>query len=40
VHTLRRLGYAGVITVEHEPEAFDPSEDIRAMRGQLERWLA
>jgi sugar phosphate isomerase/epimerase len=36
VRTLRRLGYAGAIAVEHEPETFDPTEDIRAMR----EWLA
>jgi sugar phosphate isomerase/epimerase len=39
VRTLQRLGYDGAITVEHEPETFDPSEDIRAMRTQLEGWL-
>jgi hypothetical protein len=33
---LQRLGYAGAIAVEHEPETFDPTEDIRAMR----EWLA
>jgi L-ribulose-5-phosphate 3-epimerase len=40
VRTLQHLGYDGHITVEHEPETFDPSEDIRAMRTQLEGWLA
>jgi sugar phosphate isomerase/epimerase len=36
VRTLERLGYTGVIAIEHEPETFDPSDDIRAMR----EWLA
>ncbi len=39
VRALQRLGYAGVLTVEHEPEYCDPSEDCRAMRAQLESWL-
>jgi sugar phosphate isomerase/epimerase len=40
VRTLRRLGYAGAIAVEHEPETFDPTEEIRTMRAELEAWLA
>jgi sugar phosphate isomerase/epimerase len=40
VETLRTLGYAGAVAVEHEPETFDPSEDVRAMRTQFEEWLA
>jgi len=40
VQTLRRLRYGGAIAVEHEPETFDPTDDIRAMREQLEAWLA
>jgi L-ribulose-5-phosphate 3-epimerase len=40
VRALQRLGYAGAVTVEHEPEDHDPSAEIRAMREQLERWLA
>jgi sugar phosphate isomerase/epimerase len=39
VHTLQRVGYEGAITVEHEPETADPSEDCRAMKGELEDWL-
>jgi sugar phosphate isomerase/epimerase len=39
VRALRRIGYAGAISVEHEPETYDPSEDARAMRAQLEGWL-
>jgi sugar phosphate isomerase/epimerase len=39
VRTLQRLGYLGTIAVEHEPESFDPTADVRAMREQLEGWL-
>jgi len=37
---LRRRGYAGAIAVEHEPETWDPSDEVRAMREQLAGWLA
>ena len=40
VRALREIGYGGAISVEHEPETFDPSDDLRAMRLQLERWLS
>ena len=40
VCALRRLGYDGALTIEHEPETLDPSDDVRAMRAQLEAWLA
>ena len=40
VQTLRRLDYGGAIAVEHEPETFDPTDEVRAMRAQLEGWLA
>jgi L-ribulose-5-phosphate 3-epimerase len=40
VASLRRIGYTGAIAVEHEPETWDPSDEIRAMREQLEGWLA
>lgn len=39
VRALERIGYAGALTVEHEPEAHDPSGEIRLMREQLEAWL-
>jgi sugar phosphate isomerase/epimerase len=35
VQTLQGIGYTGAIAVEHEPETFDPTDDIRAMREQL-----
>ena len=40
VRALRRIGYAGAISVEHEPEHEDPSEACREMRAELEAWLA
>jgi L-ribulose-5-phosphate 3-epimerase len=40
VRVLQRTGYDGTIVVEHEPETCDPSDDVRAMREQLEGWLA
>ena len=39
VRALERIGYAGALSVEHEPEDHDPSAEIRAMREQLEGWL-
>jgi sugar phosphate isomerase/epimerase len=39
VRALQRIGYAGAIAVEHEPEDHDPSEKCRSMRVQLEGWL-
>ncbi len=39
VQALKKIGYQGVITVEHEPDDHDPTEDIRAsvamLRGRL-----
>jgi L-ribulose-5-phosphate 3-epimerase len=40
VRALQAISYTGTIVVEHEPETFDPSEEIRSMRAQLEGWLA
>lgn len=40
VRALERIGYAGALTVEHEPEDHDPSEEIRLMRHRLEGWPA
>lgn len=39
VRTLQRIGYTGAISVEHEPEHYDPTEDIIAGREMLEGWL-
>jgi sugar phosphate isomerase/epimerase len=40
VRALQRLGYEGALTVEHEPEDHDPSDEIVALRARLEGWLA
>jgi L-ribulose-5-phosphate 3-epimerase len=40
VRALQRIGYTGAISVEHEPETYDPSSDIGEMRVELARWLA
>jgi L-ribulose-5-phosphate 3-epimerase len=40
VRALERIGYEGAISIEHEPETFDPSDDLRAMRTELEDWPA
>jgi sugar phosphate isomerase/epimerase len=39
VRALQRIGYTGALTVEHEPEDHDPSEEIKVMLQQLEGWL-
>jgi sugar phosphate isomerase/epimerase len=40
VRTLRKIGYTGAMSVEHEPERFDPSDDCRACFAMLRTWLA
>jgi L-ribulose-5-phosphate 3-epimerase len=40
VETLQRIGYSGPISVEHEPERFDPTEDVIASCALLQEWLA
>ena len=40
VRALQRPGYDGVLTIEHEPEDHDPSDEIVALRSRLEAWLA
>jgi sugar phosphate isomerase/epimerase len=39
VQALGRIGYTGAICVEHEPELFDPTEDVRASLELLRTWL-
>ncbi|MCL6442634.1 MAG: sugar phosphate isomerase/epimerase [Alicyclobacillus sp.] len=39
VEELGRMGYKGYLAVEHEPEDFDPTDDIRTCVEQLSRWL-
>lgn len=40
VRTLREIGYGGAISIEHEPEQFDPTADVRASLRLLQEWLA
>ena len=40
VRVLDETGYRGAICVEHEPERFDPTEDVRVSRELLEGWMA
>jgi sugar phosphate isomerase/epimerase len=40
VEALPRIGYQGTISVEHEPEHFDPTEDCKACLALLKEWLA
>ncbi len=40
VHTLHQIGYTGAISIEHEPEQFDPTEDCKAGLRMLHAWLA
>jgi sugar phosphate isomerase/epimerase len=40
VTELRRSAYDGALTIEHEPEDHDPSEEIVQLRSRLEAWLA
>jgi sugar phosphate isomerase/epimerase len=40
VHVLRRRGYTGAFTIEHEPEDHDPTAEIRTSLGRLRQWLA
>ena len=35
LRALQRIGYTGAIAIEHEPETFDPTDDVRAMRERL-----
>ena len=36
---LADVGYDGFVSVEHEPETFDPTADVRASKALLEEWL-
>jgi sugar phosphate isomerase/epimerase len=40
VAALRRTGYAGGISIEHEPEHYNPNEDCRANLLMVQGWLA
>ncbi len=40
VETLRRVGYEGTISIEHEPEDRDPVPEVLRSRELLRQWLA
>ena len=39
VEMLKQVGYIGGISVEHEPEHYDPTEDCQASLALLQAWL-
>lgn len=39
VDALKQAGYTGAISIEHEPDNYDPTEDVKASLAMLERWL-
>lgn len=39
VGALRSIGYAGPVSVEHEPSGYDPTTEVRDSIRQLEAWL-
>jgi L-ribulose-5-phosphate 3-epimerase len=39
VETLKRIDYTGAISIEHEPDFFDPTEDVIADLAMLKAWL-
>jgi len=39
VETLRTIGYTGPISVEHEPDLFDPTEDLKVNFRLLKEWM-
>lgn len=40
VRVLQQMGYTGPLGIEHEPERFDPREDVGASLKLLQGWLA
>lgn len=40
VRTLKEIGYRDAISVEHEPESYDPTDDCKAGLQMLRQWLA
>jgi L-ribulose-5-phosphate 3-epimerase len=39
MEVLSRIGFAGPISIEHEPETFDPFDDVVVSRERLAGWL-
>ncbi len=40
IQMLQAAGYTGPLSVEHEPETFDPTKDCVASLNQLKQWLS
>lgn len=40
VAVLRRAGYRGPLSIEHEPESYDPTVEVVESRKRLEQWIA
>jgi sugar phosphate isomerase/epimerase len=40
VRVLRGMGYEGVVSIEHEPESYDPTPDVKASLEMLRGWLS
>jgi L-ribulose-5-phosphate 3-epimerase len=40
VEALRTIDYRGGVSIEHEPDDYDPTAEIAAARGMIEGWLA
>jgi L-ribulose-5-phosphate 3-epimerase len=39
VQALKDLGYQGVLGIEHEPEHFDPTQDVIECKRMVEEWI-
>ncbi len=39
VRVLKEYAYSGPIGIEHEPETFDPREDVQVSKARIEKWL-
>jgi sugar phosphate isomerase/epimerase len=39
LRALAEMNYSGAISIEHEPEGFNPDEDLIASRERVETWL-
>lgn len=39
VAVLKEIGYTGGISIEHEPEHYNPDEDVKAGLGLVQEWL-
>ena len=40
LEALVQIGYRGAISIEHEPDDYDPTDEVRAGRELVEAWLA